>query len=271
MGAYMAGMFERQGYQIKINDPKAIVNTTIDECVQSDVLMFSTPIRETPKLIREYGHLIKPTTLVTDVTSRKKDVIKAMLETLDDKVEIVLMHPMFRPTIPPKGQSFIMVPIKPGDSYKELERVITAEGGIIKKIENAEKHDSIMDMVQGLPHTMHIVGAMTEMDLCNKYNITFNELRNFSTAFYGLSNALNGRIINGNPELYGPIQMDSENMLNVLRANKESLEKFIKIIENKDMDSFKKMFNELKEFMGNCTKQDTALTDKLIKYMSEKN
>jgi len=49
--------------------------------------MFSVPIGATPEVIRKYAPLIRPGSLSTDVTSRKVQAVKAMVESTDKNVK----------------------------------------------------------------------------------------------------------------------------------------------------------------------------------------
>ncbi len=279
MGNYMANIFSRHGYKILISDKdedkaNAVsaekgydITNSEDLAKSSDIVMFSIPIPETPNVIRKYGNLIRPNSLATDVTSRKIQAVNAMIESTHQDVEIVSMHPMFRPTVSPEGQQFILIPIRPkenGKWYSELESVLYSERAVVKRMENPEIHDKTMDIIQGLAHTKHMLAVDTMMKLLEKYGISLKELMEFSTAFYAKTFDLDGRLVAGNPDLYVPIQTESEHMPEVLEVFMESLSEHIAMVANKDSGRFNEKFLRWKQFMGNYATDASQRTDKLI-------
>ena len=101
-GRWLRGFFERRmGLRVLGHDPGDPGSDTPDALVgQADVLLFATPIRQTPSVVDEYVRRSagrEAGRLWLDVTSIKQGPIEAMLRS---RAEVVGLHPM---TAPPKA------------------------------------------------------------------------------------------------------------------------------------------------------------------------
>ena len=279
MGSHMASIFQRHDYEVLIHDideKKAnkiaekegfTVTNPEDMIKNSDIWMVSVPIPETLDVIRKYGNLVKPNSLATDVTSRKVKVVEAFKESTNKDVEIISLHPMYRPTVSPEGQRFIEIPVRPAGGglwSNEIENILYDEKAFVKKIDSPEKHDLFMDIIQGLAHTKHMVSADATMKILTKYGIPLEEFSEFSSAFYEKTFELDGRIVDGNPDLYIPIQTQSEGLPEVIEVFEKSLSEHKERVAKKDSLGFKRVYNDWKEFYGPFAKEASKATDKTI-------
>lgn len=160
-----------------------------------------------------------------------------------------------------------MIPVRPRENgrwYKEIEDILYDEKAVVKQIHSPEKHDLMMDILQGLAHTKHMLTVDTTMKLLKEYRISLNELLEYSTAFYEKTFDLDGRLVAGNPDLYVAIQTESEQMPKVLYAFRESLIEHIHNVTEKDLVGFRTRFQEWKHFMGEYAEQASKRTDNII-------
>jgi prephenate dehydrogenase len=81
------------------------LNTNIDVVTKADVVIFATPIMETPDIIHSVLDHTRSDQLLMDVTSIKQPAVEAMLKS---KAQVVGLHPMFRPTVPFAGQTIVV-------------------------------------------------------------------------------------------------------------------------------------------------------------------
>ena len=72
------------------------VTTIVDKSMiqDADMIIFALYPHTFIDWVKEYGHLIRPKTLVTDVTGVKSEVIRSVSALLPSGVEFIAAHPM---------------------------------------------------------------------------------------------------------------------------------------------------------------------------------
>ena len=83
----------------------------IDLAKESDVLIFSVPMKEVSKVIKEVLPYTRKDQLLMDVTSIKEDPINLMLKS---KASVIGLHPMFGKVKSLQGKTIIIVPSRGG-------------------------------------------------------------------------------------------------------------------------------------------------------------
>lgn len=219
-GRWFARFFrERMGLEVIGRDPSGPALPTPRELVQrSDVLLFSTPIRNTVAIIDEYVDAARGDEagkLWLDITSIKQAPVEAMLRS---RAEVAGLHPM---TAPPKigslkGRVLAFCPAR-------LERWRTWLDGVIEALEadcvqaEPEAHDRAMALVQGLVHASHMAQAQVLQTLAAAAG-GLPQLHALRTVGYDLDLTVTGRILSGNPAIYADIQLNNPHVLPALHG-----------------------------------------------------
>jgi len=233
---------------------------------QSDVVIISVPINVTASVIEEVAPVMKPGSLLMDVTSVKEKPAKAMQTFVPEGVEFLPTHPMFGPRIRSlDGQVVVLTPITRGEWYDKVINFLENDNSRVL-ITTPEIHDKMMSIVQGLTHFAYINIASTIENL----QIDLKESRKFASPIYSLMVDMIARIVAQNPYLAYSIQTEN-------RYNKETHAAFLanskelkKIIDEEDQEKFVKTMSaaakhldDLEAALGRSDKAIAALTEEI--------
>lgn len=210
-GRWLRGFFE-QRMQLRVygRDPhgdSALDERTLTESV--DVLIFCAPIRQTPALIRHYVEQaagIERGQLWLDITSIKVAPVAAMLGS---QAEVVGLHPM---TAAPKsttlrGRAMVVCEARLDAWRAWLERFLAAtEADCVRA--DAERHDRVMALVQGMVHATHMAQGAVLRELAPAVG-DVDGIRPFGSVGYELDMAVTRRILASNPAIYQDIQFEN--------------------------------------------------------------
>ena len=191
-----------------------------------DVLVFCAPIRHTCSVIRHYvdqAEGIERGQLWLDITSIKAAPIAAMLAS---QAEVVGLHPM---TAAPKsdtlrGRAMVVCEARVAAWRPWLERFLAASEADCVRAE-AERHDRVMALVQGMVHATHMAQGAVLRELAPAVG-DLEGIRPFSSVGYELDVAVTRRILAGNPAIYQDIQFENPHvapMLERLAAQLDTL------------------------------------------------
>lgn len=181
-----------------------------------DVLVFSTPIRATPAIIRDYIARAAGSErgkLWLDLTSIKKPAIEAMLQS---QAEVVGLHPMTAPPKAPtlKGRVLVVCTARLQRWTPFVERLCEAlEGEQVHA--TPERHDRIMALVQAMVHATHLTQAAVLREVADELG-GLEALLPFRSASFELDAAILSRILGMNPSIYEDIQFGNPHAAPVL-------------------------------------------------------
>lgn len=203
---------------------------------QSSVVIFTTPLDVTPKIIMSLRKYIRHDQLLIDITSNKIPSMTAMLET---SAQVVGLHPMFRPEDSFSGQKIVVCPERLMIfRWKTFLVNVLAEMGANIKWSTASEHDECMMPVQVMPHSANLVNALLVTDM----NLSVSNSLDFASPFYRVMFSLMGRLISQDPDLYTSIIMDNPGTLDMLEKRIEIEKRLIEMIRIGDRKSFKRLF-----------------------------
>ncbi len=172
------------------------------------VLVLSTPIHTLPALVQRYGAMLSPGALLCDLGSLKAPIEQAMLALNRDDIELLGIHPLYAPVLPPRGQNIAVVPTRPGPRSRALMDLLRRRGANVIEMA-ASDHDAMMALSQGLSHAA--VTALGRVAMRRGFDL--NRLATLSTPFSRCLLLLLGRMASFDADLYGEIQ--TANPLNV--------------------------------------------------------
>lgn len=220
----------------KLRLSATIVNSLKDGVVNSDLIIFCTPMSEYKKLILKINSFISSKTLITDIGSSKIESSKIIKKFLKKGVYWTRSHPITGSEVsgPEHGKSNMFedkwcVLIKDKKTNLRHLRLLNSfwkKMGSKTVIMNSEKHDKIFSITSHLPHLIayNLVKSAQDFEKILKFNLikySAGGLRDFS------------RIAASNEIMWRDIFFD--NKLNITRA----IDLFIK-----NLNSFKKDINK---------------------------
>ena len=220
----------------KLRLPGTIVKSLKDGVINSDLIIFCTPMSEYKNLILKVNSFISPRTLITDIGSSKIESSKTIKKFLKKGIHWVRSHPITGSEVsgPEHGKDNMFedkwcVLIKDKKTnLRHLKFLISFWKKVGSKtvIMNSEKHDKIFSITSHLPHLIayNLVKSAQDFEKILKFNLikySAGGLRDFS------------RIAASNEIMWRDIFFD--NKVNITKA----IDLFIK-----NLKSFKKDINQ---------------------------
>jgi len=259
-GQMLKGFFEQLGCSVIGSDekkPTGLSNTQVVE--QSEVIIFSVPIKDTPTIIRSVSLVVREDQLLMDITSVKQPAVEAMLES---KAQVVGLHPMFRPEVPFDGQTVVACPARlTAPSWKTwVVNMLTATRAQIKWSTPAE-HDGYMTTVQVIPH----LGNLTSALLITETDVSVSESLAFTSPFYRVMFSLMGRLVSQSPDLYTSIVIENPETLTMLERRIAIEQRLAQMIRDKDQAAFEELFAQANNHFGpDVTKEANELFMRIL-------
>lgn len=263
-GVMLKGFFEQLGCSVIGSDekkPTELSNVQVVE--QSEVVIFSVPIKDTPAVIRSVLPSVREDQLLMDVTSVKQPAVEAMLES---KAQVVGLHPMFRPEVPFDGQTVVICPARliAPDWKTWVVNMLTATRAQIKWSTPAE-HDWYMTTVQVIPH----LGNLTSALLITEAGVSVSESIAFTSPFYRVMFSLMGRLVSQSPDLYTSIVMENPETLTMLERRIAIEQRLMQMVRDKDQTAFEQLFTEANRYFGpEVTKEANELFMRILGVLS---
>lgn len=244
-GQLLKEFFEQLGCPVIGSDekePTGLSNAQVVE--QSEVIVFSVPIKDTPVVIRSVWSGVRDDQLLMDVTSVKQPAVQAMLES---KAQIVGLHPMFRPGVPFDGQTIVVCPARLTTPHWKtwVVNMLSATGSKIKW-STPTKHDDYMLTVQVNPHLGNLVSSLLIMEA----GVSVGESLDFTSPFYRVMFSLMGRLVSQSPDLYTSIVMENPGTVAMLERRIAIEQRLLQMIRNRDQKAFEQLFLKAKEHFG---------------------
>ena len=231
----------------KLNLPGRIVKSLKEGAINTDLIIFCTPMSEYKNIILQINNFISPNCLITDIGSSKIESSKIIKKFLKKGISWVPSHPIAGSEVSgPEHGKFNMfddrwcILIKEKNTKKNQLNTLNKfwkKIGSRTVVMTPEKHDRIFSITSHLPHLIayNLVKSAQEFEKKQNYNLikySAGGLRDFS------------RIAASNEIMWRDIFFDNKN--NVTKA----INLFIK-----NLNSFKKDIN---------SKNDKSILKKLI-------
>ena len=164
----------------KLKLPGVIVKTLKEGIINSDLIIFCTPMSEYKRLIIKINKFIKPNTLITDVGSSKIETTKIIKKSLKKDLSWIQSHPIAGSEVsgPEYGKENIFVDkwcvLIKDKNIKKIHLNILSK--FWKKIGSKvvvmtpEKHDKIFSITSHLPHLIAYNLVKSAQDFEKKQN-----------------------------------------------------------------------------------------------------
>ena len=179
----------------KLKLPGIITNSLKTGVVNSDLIIFCTPMSEYKELILKINNYILPNTLITDIGSSKIETSKIIKKFLNKSIHWAQSHPITGSEVsgPEHGKHNIFenkwcIIIKDKNTTKSNLNTLTKfwkKIGSKVVVMSPEKHDRIFSMTSHLPHLIayNLVKSAQDFEKKQKYNLikySAGGLRDFS-------------------------------------------------------------------------------------------
>lgn len=263
MGSLYCRLFEQSGHRVhKIDKHNWYELEDITPAL--DLAIISVPINKTVDVIERLAPKLNEKTILADFTSNKKVAIDAMQKSFPGT--IVGLHPMHGPDVQNVSKQLMVwcgvQQAEKADWFKEQcrlwgMRIIEAD---------AEKHDHVMNLVQGLRHFV----ALMHGSFMKTYDLRPQDMLEFSSPIYRSELMMTGRIFAQSAELYADIVFATEERRELLLQFMKHNEKLAKMVKNDDKQGFIKTFEEVTDFFGRFATQALEESGYLINRLADR-
>lgn len=228
-----------------------IDTTLIDE---ADLIVFALYPHTFLQWVKEHGHLIKPGTVVTDVTGVKSCIVYDVQSMLPEGVEFIAAHPMAGRELSGvensddsifRGANYIVVPTEKNTfSAIELCKSLGQELGFKDvSLLNPEKHDEMIGFLSQLTHCI-AVSLMCACDDPNLEKYTGDSFRDLT------------RIANINDEMWSELFLaNRDSLLRQMDSYRSAFDRLYNCVKNADREEMRSMMRFSSERRRNFNKK----------------
>lgn len=229
-----------------------------------DMVIVSVPINRTIDVIERVAPKLSKTTILADFTSNKTTPIEAMQKW--HKGPVVGLHPMHGPDVNNLSkQLMVWCPVQQTENAEWFKEQCRLWG--MRVIEaDAEKHDHIMNLVQGLRHFV----ALLHGSFMKSYDLKPQDMLDYSSPIYRSELMMTGRIFAQSAELYADIVFATEERRQLLSRFLDHHQKLAKMVENDDKEGFIKEFEAVTDFFGRFATQALEESGYLINRLADR-
>jgi chorismate mutase/prephenate dehydrogenase len=264
MGGRFAELFRGLGHQVLIADQHTALRP-IEAAQRADVTVISVPIGVTAQVIDEIGPHVPEHALLMDLTSIKEAPLSHMLRAT--KASVLGTHPMFGPSVHTlQGQRVVLCSGR-GDAWTEWIEQNLRAWGLVTTRASAEEHDRAMACVQVLTHFQtQVLGlALARM------GFALEDTLRFTSPAYLIELYVAARHFAQNPALYGAIEMENPRTHEVTQVFREAAASVQNILDARDQEGFSRMFEEVRAFFGEFTREASEQGAYLIERVVERS
>ena len=263
MGQWFKRFFQKNGCKVVIASRKTKLKP--EECASKcDVVVITVPIDSTLAVIKKIAPHVRKDALLMDLTSLKKEPVKAMLK--HSKSEVIGTHPVFGPSVKSiKDQTMILCPARGRKWLPWLKKMLNKNGAKIK-ISTPSKHDRMMSVIQGIMH----FGSISICHALKELGVDIMNSQKYSSPIYKLRMDMVGRILNHDPKLYADIEIQNPETTKALKAYLKNANQLYKIIKKKDTKKFIRYFKEAADYLGSFKKEAEEYSNYLIDKLVER-
>lgn len=229
-----------------------------------DLCIVTVPIHKTRTVIRRLGEILTDRTVMVDFTSHKADPVNAM--HIYHKGPVIGMHPMHGPDV--ENLSKQLMVICKGRKWEEGQWFINQceLWGMRLIYAEANKHDHIMNLVQGLRHYV----ALLHGSFMKEYDIKPQEIVEYSSPIYRAELMMTGRIFAQSAELYADIVFSNDERRALLMNFFEHHRQLADHIRNNDKEAFVTEFERIADYFGDFAPQAQEESSYLIGHLFDR-
>lgn len=229
-----------------------------------DLAIVSVPINVTVDVIDRLAPKLNSETTLADFTSNKTEPIKAMKRVHSGPV--LGLHPMHGPDVQNLSKQLMVVcPVQ----NKEASEWVIEQSKLwgMRIIEaDPQKHDHVMNMVQGLRHFV----ALLHGSFMKTYDLKPQDILDYSSPIYRAELMMTGRIFAQSAELYADIVFANEERRELLLNFIEHNDKLAEMVKNDDKKGFIREFEAVTDFFGKFATQALEESGYLINRLADR-
>ncbi len=237
----------RSAANLQVAKERGIVDSVAVQAGDADLVLVATPVAQYPQVLASIAPQLKPSAIVMDAGSTKRDVVAAARAVLGAKIsQFVPAHPiagaeksgaaaasadLFR------GKRVVLAPLpeNPAASLTAAEAAWTACGARVTRM-SAEEHDAVFAAVSHLPHLLAYA-------LVHEFAGRGNSAQLFGYAAGGFRDFT--RIASSHPEMWRDICVaNREPLLAELDRYAAKLRALRPLLEGGDGAALEKLFAE---------------------------
>ncbi len=238
MGAWFGDLLERNGLTVYRVGRKTAL-TPEEMASQCDVVVISVPIAATDRVIEEVGPLVPVHGLMMDLTSVKKEPVKAMLE--HSRAHVAGVHPLFGPEADCTCTRRIAVCPGRGEAWQSWLIRLFETAGLTVTVLSPERHDRMMGLVQGVNHFSTLALA-----LCiGRSGFVLEDIAACSTQTFRHRLDRISAILNQQPELFWSLMGETREALEGMKLFLDGAGDLFEMVSRHEEDAFERMFDEL--------------------------
>jgi prephenate dehydrogenase len=214
---------------------RGIIDAIAEDAADADLVLIATPVAQFPAVLSALAPSLKPSAMVTDAGSTKRDVIAAARAALGAKIaQFVPAHPIAGAEKSGaaaasaelfKERRVVLAPLaeNPASGVQAVEDAWRACGARVSRM-SAEEHDAVFAAVSHLPHLLAYA-------LVHEFAARANSAQLFGFAAGGFRDFT--RIASSHPEMWrdicvanrGPLLAELDRYIEKLRALRPLLER----------------------------------------------
>ena len=237
----------RGAANLQLAKERGIIDSIAAEASDADLVLVATPVAQFPQVLASIAPRLKPSAIVTDAGSTKRDVVAAARAALGAKIsQFVPAHPiagaeksgagaaqaeLFR------GKRVVLTPLPENSaaSLAAVEAAWTACGARVSRM-SPEEHDAVFAAVSHLPHLLAYA-------LVHEFAGRGNSAQLFGYAAGGFRDFT--RIASSHPEMWRDICVaNREPLLAELERYAAKLRALRPLLERGDGAALEKLFAE---------------------------
>jgi prephenate dehydrogenase len=237
----------RSAANLQLAKDRGIVDSIATEIGDADLVLVATPVAQFPQVLASLAPQLKPSAIVTDAGSTKRDVVAAARAAFGAKIsQFVPAHPIAGAEKSGaaaatadlfKGKRVVLAPLaeNPARSVQAVEEAWLACGARVSRM-SAEEHDAVFAAVSHLPHLLAYA-------LVHEFAGRGNSAQLFGYAAGGFRDFT--RIASSHPEMWRDICVaNREPLLAELDSYAEKLRMLRPLLERGDGAALEKLFIE---------------------------
>lgn len=239
----------------------------------SEIVVLSTPLLETPAIIRRFAAWSGPGQIWCDLASIKGHIFEDKAYDAVQAAEICTIHPIFAGhprtgPVSPAGRLFVFCRVRGEAGYALLRDHFAAAGAHIVET-TWQQHDRYMAVVQGLTHLNAIALGLALSSL----GMTGEEVSQFASPVYKLFATISERVLSRNEELYAGIQFANRGNVDVIDAYIAALRSLADTIRPgptaQSLEAFRALFERARAVStsGSGTRRSEE-TDRILELLS---
>tara|TARA_B100000963_G_scaffold347124_1_gene353084 strand:- start:841 stop:1974 length:1134 start_codon:yes stop_codon:yes gene_type:complete len=257
----------------RISDQTGHITTSIDRgnwfeldqaLETADMVIITVPIHVTESVIKRLEGRLPEDVILADFTSNKKGPIDYMKSTHNGP--ILGLHPMHGPDVENLSkQLMVACPIQ----YREQSQWFVQQCELwgMRVIEaEAEKHDYVMHLVQGLRHFV----ALLHGTFMKHYDLNPNDMLDYSSPIYRAELMMTGRIFAQSAELYADIVFSTEERRELLLKFFDHHALLAEMVKTNDREGFIKEFEQVTDFFGSFATKALEESGYLINRLADR-